>query len=166
MNKILETIGWIKRKVRTREGRVHETYIRMVKRVSGKTPRKNYTGMPICSYEFFKNFSLKDPNFNQIFVKWEESGYLKTLAPSIDRIDKAKGYVDGNMQWLPVGEHTAKDNILGAVRAIDPATGKVVYEFSHANHPSLLSAGFTPSCIYRVISGERNTHKELKWERI
>lgn len=53
-------------------------------------------------------FGLGSEVYMELHKKWVESGCEHKLAPSVDRIDKSKGYTLDNMQWLTVSENSKK----------------------------------------------------------
>ena len=46
--------------------------------------------------------------FDEIYEKWEESGFTRHLTPSIDRKNNNLGYTFDNMQWLTVSQNSKK----------------------------------------------------------
>lgn len=74
--------------------------------------RSSAEGKDIISKEEFMEWCYKESNKNS-FIKlqkiWKESGYKRTLAPSIDRIDNEKGYSIDNLQWLSLRDNIKKD---------------------------------------------------------
>jgi hypothetical protein len=49
------------------------------------------------------------PQVEKLVEEWKDAGYPKRLCPSIDRIDNSKGYIIGNLQWLPLWKNASKD---------------------------------------------------------
>lgn len=86
----------------------HKYY--MMKRIClGKSNHKSYNGMEILTYDEWMEWTKKTYDvFIELFRLWQDGGYNRRLAPSIDRIDNEKGYVVNNMQWLTNHENTLK----------------------------------------------------------
>ena len=55
--------------------------------------------LPISSIEDFKNWSVDDPVYEDLFNHWKESGYDKSLSPVAMRLVKKNGFVVGNLTW-------------------------------------------------------------------
>ncbi len=71
---------------------------------------KYYYGLEYCTLEEFLNKFDTDKQFLSLFSKWKENNYKYSLCPSIDRIEKTKGYIIGNMQFIEHGVNSRKDN--------------------------------------------------------
>ena len=56
----------------------------------------------------------------------------------------------GNLKGITVGYH--------------PRTEEEMHRF--VGSKDMIAAGFTPSNVYAVINGKRQTYKDLKWKRI
>lgn len=48
--------------------------------------------------------------FETMFQAFKDSGFDRTLAPSVDRIDAKNGYQRDNIQWLTLSDNAAKGN--------------------------------------------------------
>jgi hypothetical protein len=48
--------------------------------------------------------------FEVMFQAYKDSGFDRTLAPSVDRIDASEGYQRTNIQWLTLSDNAAKGN--------------------------------------------------------
>ena len=61
-----------------------------------------------------KDWLLAQPHFIPLYNAWVESGYVKNLKPSVDRINDSIGYTFENIQLVTFGENTKKqyDKIL------------------------------------------------------
>jgi len=70
-----------------------------------KTKSHLYKGLDILSKEDFINWSL-ETNFKDLLLGYEESGYDRKLAPSVDRIDSILGYTIGNIRWITHSENS------------------------------------------------------------
>lgn len=69
-----------------------------------------YFGLDYCTREEFLNKFKNNKQFLKLFNNWKKNDYLYKLCPSIDRIDKKEGYVIDNIQFIPHGENSSKDN--------------------------------------------------------
>lgn len=69
-------------------------------------PKPNYTSGELLEW------ALKQPNFDELFSDWEESGHKRDLKPSCDRIDDMKPYTLDNLRIV-----TQKENVLMGARS-------------------------------------------------
>lgn len=67
--------------------------------------KKRGKPMPTYTWHQLRNWIDQQPNAQQIWNDWVQSGYQQDLCPSIDRIDDNQWYTLSNIQLL-----TAKDN--------------------------------------------------------
>ena len=98
---------------RSVKGIINNPFKRMRSRVrGGSTSHPHlYKGLEICSKEDFVGWSTTDENFLTAYISWVDSGYSRSLSPSIDRVDSSRGYTFDNMEWVTVGENTRRANI-------------------------------------------------------
>lgn len=86
-------------------------YAMLKQRCIGKYSHKSYIGREYLSQEEWIDWCEKTKEqFMPMYRAWQESGFKKKLAPSVDRIDESKGYVLGNLQWLTLSENCKKGN--------------------------------------------------------
>ena len=80
----------------------------MTSRINGIQRQKHhlYRGKTILPKEEFYAWSLTSTEFHDLFTAWEASGYDRKLTPSVNRIDPAKGYEIGNMEWITHSENS------------------------------------------------------------
>lgn len=95
--------AWNRRYRRTPRGFLSVTYAQMRARV-----RRKYPGRAICTLEQFIEWGLSQPSLITLLDRWRDRGYSFAERPSIDRIDAARGYELGNMQFLTVRENSRK----------------------------------------------------------
>jgi hypothetical protein len=86
-------------------------YSGMLERCKGKAGRLQYKGLPILSRNEWNKFlsesrSYLEPWFNH----WRATGSEFRSAPTIDRIDSSKGYLIGNIRWLPQSENSIREH--------------------------------------------------------
>ena len=69
---------------------------------------------PTYTRNELRDWILAQPNFMPLYTAWVDSGYVKNLKPSIDRLNDAVGYTFDNIQLVAFGENTRKqyDKIL------------------------------------------------------
>lgn len=87
----------------------HKYY--MMKRRCTKTilGHESYSGRDIMPKNEWDDFCAETNSiFMRLYSAWQDNGFKRKDAPSIDRIDNAKGYVKGNLQWMTQSENTRK----------------------------------------------------------
>lgn len=62
--------------------------------------------MELDEWTSFCNDTMDE--FMELYVQWQESGYKRAQAPSIDRINNSIGYVIGNVQWMTQSQNSQK----------------------------------------------------------
>lgn len=95
---------------RTKSGKLMRIYRNMQSRVEGVQHLKAhlYEGKELLSREDFYAWAADCPDFERLFDAWAESGYLRRLAPSVDRVDSRRGYSTDNMEWVTHSENSRR----------------------------------------------------------
>jgi hypothetical protein len=77
-------------------------YRNMKSRVTGvqKAKAHLYAGKELLQKEEFYAWAKHSPMFWVLFKQYEDSGYDRMQAPTVDRIDSKRGYTLDNMQWV------------------------------------------------------------------
>jgi hypothetical protein len=65
---------------------------------------------PTYPKEWMFEWCLSQELFHNLFDKWVESGYIKAMKPSIDRISNFKSYTKDNIQLMTWEENRKKAN--------------------------------------------------------
>lgn len=130
--------------------------------------RTNLRGYPAIGYSLneFISYSVKDENFNRLYLYWVNSNYSKDLIPSADRLDDYKGYSFSNIRFVSWKENNNKGRSspkhLRGVKGTNTKTKKTI-EF-----PSIQAAQltFNTSNISACCKGARKSVKGYTWEYI
>ena len=127
---------------------------------------------PLYSFDEFYDWITKGLSFNHIFDNWENSGYMKKLKPSVDRLDDTKGYSLGNIRlvtWEENNKKSHKDMITGfhlhpKSKTIIQLTedGNYLNEY-HSIQEAKRKTNIQRSNIYKVCNGLRKTAGGFKW---
>ena len=93
---------------KTKHGKLMRTYRNMLSRVKGIQWRKEhlYGGKEVLPKDEFYAWALANKSFHILYEAWEQSGFDRKLAPSVDRIDSQKGYTLDNMRWITHSENS------------------------------------------------------------
>lgn len=87
----------------TPQGYLSKAYGGMLRRVQGKVPKHEfYKGMNILPKNVFFSWAFKASNFMRLFGAFRASNWEHKKAPSVDRIDPAKGYDIDNIRYITV----------------------------------------------------------------
>ena len=80
-----------------------QRYNDMKRRTQGKPAgdRKSqiWLGMELCDQTEFVDWSMNNSNFLELWEAWVAADNQRTLAPSVHRIDRTRGYTLDNIEW-------------------------------------------------------------------
>jgi hypothetical protein len=97
-----------------KRGKAHRHSLKgfLRKLYNNQKKRSKRRGHPQPAYTFdeFKNWFVRQPNFKFLWRQWRSSGYLKDLAPSVDRLDDSKGYSFDNIRLVTWQENNLKEH--------------------------------------------------------
>lgn len=98
---------------KTKRGFLMRLYRNMKSRVNGTQKAKFhlYKGLDVLGKDEFYEWANNQPQFHTLFSEYEESGYERRLAPSVDRIDSSKGYNAPNMEFITMSENSRRGTI-------------------------------------------------------
>lgn len=93
---------------KTKQGFLMRLYRNMKSRIEGVQTKKHhlYKGKDLLSKKGFYEWADSSPEFHRLFAAYEASGYERRLAPSVDRIDSAIGYVLPNLRWVTMSQNS------------------------------------------------------------
>ena len=128
----------------------------MKRRVDKKNGADTYKGLDIMSQDQFLYWAITNQQFITCYDMWVKHDYHKHFAPSVHRKNPLKGYVKGNMEFMPLKMHLIKDTPRTPIAGIDPKTFQIKYTL-----PSISSAkefGFCPATISKTMSDKYPHH--------
>lgn len=98
---------------RTKYGKLMRIYRNMKSRIEGVQKQKAhlYVGKYLLPKDEFYQWAALSPEFHRLFREWEESGYDRKLAPTVDRVDSSVGYRTWNMQWVTHSENSRRGSV-------------------------------------------------------
>jgi hypothetical protein len=98
---------------KTHTGFLMRLYRNMQSRTSGvqKLKKHLYAGKGLLSRAEFYKWANGCVEFHEMFCKWEKNDYLRTLTPTVDRINSDEGYSIENMQWLTHSENSRRGSL-------------------------------------------------------
>lgn len=100
----------VKKYEKTPNGFLMRLYRNMLSRITGVQKLKFhlYKDKAIISREEFYAWARSTDEFYNLFRAYEESGFERKLAPSVDRKDPSQGYVISNMEWVTHSENSRR----------------------------------------------------------
>jgi len=87
--------------------------LKTIYRHQHETSEKRGHPPPTYTFEELCQWFVLQPNWEDLYYKWQASGYDRKLIPSVDRIDDSKGYSLNNIQLI-----TAYENIMKQVNKL------------------------------------------------
>lgn len=92
------------------QGKLMRLYLGAQQRVRGQDKhRPSYKGLPICSIEEFYQFAAES-NYPALYEDWKNANYSLRLTPTIDRLDKTKGYTLDNIEIVTLSVNVKRRN--------------------------------------------------------
>lgn len=99
------------RQLNDRKFYMNKMWCALRQRSTKESMGSNAYGKPYLTFpEFWSWYEDTKEIFEAMFQDYKDSGFDKTLAPSIDRKDSDEGYHAGNMQWLTLADNSSKGN--------------------------------------------------------
>lgn len=97
-----------KQYIKTYFGKLHRMYSSAQQRVLGQDKKRlHYKDLPICSRQEFYKFA-KTSDYSRLYKDWIKSGCKLKLTPTIDRLDKIKGYTLDNIDIVTLSENVKR----------------------------------------------------------
>ena len=95
---------------KTRQGFLMRLYRNMKSRVNGVNKNKAhlYKDKPLLDKETFYEWAKCSPMFMVLFRQYEEKGFNRKDAPSVDRKNSSKGYSLDNMEWVTMSVNSQR----------------------------------------------------------
>lgn len=102
--------AYTKKYEKTPKGFLMRLYRNMQSRIEGvqKLKAHLYEGKSLLDRTSFYMWAKDNPVFLELFELYQDSGYERRLAPSVDRIDSSKGYSLDNMEWVTHSENSRR----------------------------------------------------------
>lgn len=129
-----------------------------------KNCSKYYYGLKYCTLDEFLSKFLNNSEFLDLFTQWQQSNFVYSLAPSIDRIDKSKGYIIDNLQFITHGFNATKDNENRIPIDVYTRDGVLLKSFDSLNS-AVDYYQVQQSNAWKVLYGKRNHTKNLVFKR-
>ena len=94
----------------SKERYLDHIYNGIVQRCEGRCNRSYRVcgTVPLSREEWEKFCKETDIEFMELYDVWKKSGFKRSLAPSIDRVNNDMGYEINNMQWLTQSANSSK----------------------------------------------------------
>ena len=131
--------------------------------------------MPTYSKKELSMWLLNDWLFDFLFTNWVNCGFIKSMKPSLDRLDDSSGYSFHNVQIMTWGENKAKGHrdmrsgkIIATFRPQKAVLqlnkgAKLIKDYVSANEASRLT-GVNVNGISATCLGKRKTSGGYIWK--
>ena len=93
---------------RSLRGLVVRMYAAMKSRVSIPRSHSKCFGLPIMPRSEFMVLADASPALRSLYEAWTASGYDRRLTPSVDRLDRRKGYTPDNIDFCTTTENARR----------------------------------------------------------
>ena len=95
---------------KTQQGFLMRLYRNMKSRILGINKNKAHLYKDKCllEKELFYEWAKCSPMFMVLFRQYEENGFKRRDAPSVDRKDSSKGYSLDNMEWVTMAVNSQR----------------------------------------------------------
>lgn len=156
-----------KNHTRSLNGRIMQMY-----RTQKQSSKDRHHKKPSYSRDEFIDWMLNNKDYLRLHDEWVKSGYKKSLAPSVDRLDDYKGYGFDNIQVITWGENNKK-GYLDRINGINNKTNKAVVKISlngtklktyYSISQAARDVGCSVGSICRVCNGKRKTTRGFIWK--
>lgn len=103
----------VKKYEKTEKGFTMRIYRNMLSRITGVQKKKHhlYAGKALLDKADFYLWTQDNEQFIKLFEAYQQSGFERKLAPSVDRIDSSKGYTLDNIEWVTHSENSRRGTI-------------------------------------------------------
>jgi len=132
---------------------------------------RKYSAPPNYTLSEFREWMFSQPNFNELYYAWIESGYQKSLKPSADRLNDYKPYTLKNLRLVTWEENNRKgaldrrngiNNKKSLTTRQYDLNGKFLKEYYSMKQASR-ETGITYRGIAFACCGERKTSGGFIW---
>ncbi len=158
---------------RTREGWARITY-----HTQRKSSKQRNHPMPNYSIEEFMQWAFSQPNFEPLYIDWQNNNYIQTLRPSADRIDDYKPYTLDNLRLTTFKVNnvtgTQSDKAHDAYNRVNALQGLTVHQRTldgnhiasyKSSYVAAKATGIDPSSITRCCRGVSKSAGGYLWSR-
>lgn len=118
---------------KTKKGFLMRLYRNIKSRITGVQKEKFYLyeGKAILDKQVFYEWALNNGEFHRLFKEYEDSGYDRRLAPSVDRLKSEFGYELSNMEFVThsVNSSRGASSVKKKKRVAAFKDGKFIEEF-------------------------------------
>jgi hypothetical protein len=156
----------------TKTGFLVRLYRNMKSRISGVQKAKFhlYKGKELLPRQEFYDWASSCEDFHRLFAQYEQSGFDRQKAPSVDRIDTNHGYLISNMRWMTHKENSALGGLHNAAikkRRVSQydLTGNYIATYQSITEAARKS-GCDISAISTVINGKARLTKGFIWKSV
>lgn len=106
--------------------------------------------------------------FDRLYNEWVNSGYVKQLKPSIDRIRNKGVYSVDNIQWLTWAENRFKQRMERKHRSlpVNQLLNGIVVNTYKSQKDVIMKTGLSQSNLSMTLNGKRALCGGYKWEYI
>lgn len=92
-------------------GRTFEGLTIRIFNTQKRNSKKRSHPVPTYTLIELQNWIKEQPNYDLLMNNWIESGYLKELVPSVDRLIDSEGYSLTNIQLVTWSENNKRGNL-------------------------------------------------------